>query len=47
MPIIKVRKRGKTCYKFGKKGKIYCGRGALKKAKKQGRAIKWRQSLKK
>ena len=35
MPIIK---RGK-CAKYGKKGKLYCGKGAKSKAKRQARAI--------
>lgn len=45
MPLIKTKKKGKTCWKFGKKGKLYCGRGAREKAKKQGRAIKRSQML--
>ena len=44
MPIMKCRKKSRSGYKFGKKGKCYVGKGALEKAKKQGRAIKWRQS---
>lgn len=34
-----VRKVGKGCYKYGSKGKTYCGKGARAKAAKQGRAI--------
>jgi len=35
MPIIKIKK----CFKFGKRGKKYCGKNARQKAVKQGRAI--------
>lgn len=41
MPVKKV---GKSCYKYGDKGKKYCGSGAKKKAAKQGRAIKASQA---
>ena len=34
-----VHKAGKGCYKYGKKGKKYCGKSAKAKAKRQGRAI--------
>jgi len=34
-----VRKVGKNCYKYGTKGKKYCGSGARAKAARQGRAI--------
>lgn len=34
-----VRKVGKGCYKYGSKGKKYCGKGAKAKAVRQGRAI--------
>lgn len=34
-----VRKVGKSCYKYGKTGKTYCGKGAKSKAARQGRAI--------
>jgi len=40
MPIIKLKRKSQVCYKFGQKGKVYCGKNALQKAKKQGRAIK-------
>ena len=43
---MRCSKKGKSGYKFGKKGFCYVGKNALKKAKKQGRAIKWRQSKK-
>ena len=33
-----VRKIG-SCYKWGKSGKKYCGKGAKAKAKRQARAI--------
>ena len=36
MPVKKV---GKDCYKSGESGKTYCGKGAKKKAEKQGQAI--------
>ena len=42
---MKCRKKSKSGWKFGKKGKCYIGLGAREKAAKQGRAIKWRQSL--
>ena len=35
MPIKKV---GKDCYKWGGKGKTYCGKGAKAKAAKQAKA---------
>lgn len=35
MPVRKA----KGGYRFGKKGKVYKGKGAKSKAKKQGRAI--------
>lgn len=35
MPTKQVKK---GCYRWGKKGKTYCGKGAKKKANKQGRA---------
>ena len=40
----KVKKR--KGYKFGKSGKCYVGKNALKKAKRQGRAIKVNQMKK-
>jgi hypothetical protein len=40
MPIIKSG----GGYKFGKKGKLYKGKGAKAKAAKQGRAIKASQA---
>ena len=36
MPVRKTKSGG---YKYGSKGKIYYGRGAKKKAARQGRAI--------
>jgi len=45
MPLIKVIKRGKVCWKFGKEGKLYCGKEAREKATLQGRAIKRSQML--
>lgn len=41
MPVKKV---GKGCYKYGKRGKKYCGKGAKKKAGLQGKAIRASQS---
>ena len=37
MPVHKTKSGG---YKWGKSGKTYYGRGAKKKAARQGRAIK-------
>ena len=37
MPVHKV---GKDCYQWGNTGKVYCGKGAKKKAEAQGRAIR-------
>lgn len=39
-----THKAGKGCYKYGTKGKKYCGKGAKSKANRQGRAIKASQS---
>lgn len=43
MPVRKVRvkRRGRyrICFRWGKTGKIYCGRGAHEKVARQGRAI--------
>ena len=39
-----VRKVNRTCYKYGGKGKKYCGKNARKKAARQGRAIKASQA---
>lgn len=36
MPVHKTKSGG---YQYGKTGKVYRGRGAKKKAQKQGRAI--------
>lgn len=36
---MKCRKKGKSGYKFGKKGFCYTSKNAKEKAKKQGRAI--------
>ncbi len=44
MPVHKV---GKSCYKWGKSGKKYCGKGAKSKADRQGRAIKANQKKRK
>ncbi len=35
-----VKRAGKGCYRYGNKGKKYCGSGAKSKAARQGRAIK-------
>lgn len=43
MPIQKVGKG----YRFGKSGKLYKGKGARNKARKQGAAIKISQSRRK
>jgi hypothetical protein len=40
MPVRKT----KSGYKFGKKGKLYKGKGAKAKAARQGRAIKASQA---
>lgn len=40
MPLKKVKRGKQTCWKWGDKGKVYCGPGAKKKALRQGRAIK-------
>ena len=43
MPVQKVATpRGKTgpCYRWGKSGAVYCGRGAKARAEKQGRAAR-------
>ena len=37
MPVHRTKSGG---YKYGKKGKTYYGKGAKKKAAKQGRAIR-------
>ena len=42
MPV----RKSKGGYKYGKKGKLYKGKGAKAKAAKQGRAIKASQSRK-
>ena len=39
-----VKSAGKGCYKYGNKGKRYCGSGAKAKAARQGRAIKASQA---
>ena len=41
MPVRKA----KGGYRWGKSGKVYRGKGAKKKAAKQGRAIKRRQNV--
>ena len=33
------RKVSKNCYRWGHKGKKYCGKGAKAKSQRQGRAI--------
>ena len=38
MPVHKTTKNGKTAYQWGKHGKKYTGKGAKKKAAKQGQA---------
>ena len=43
MPTKKVSTpKGRTgpCYRWGNKGKVYCGTNAKSKANKQGRAIR-------
>lgn len=40
MPLIKVKKNGQTCWKWGTSGKLYCGPGAREKAVKQSQAIR-------
>lgn len=40
MPVMTITKKGKTCHKYGKKGRVYCGKGSRAKAARQGRAIK-------
>jgi len=40
MPVRKVRSKGKTGYQWGKKGKVYTGRNARKKAAAQGKAAR-------
>ena len=47
MPVHKV---GKDCYQWGKSGKVYCGKGARRKAEAQGKAIEstgWTESKRK
>lgn len=44
MPVHRTKSGG---YKYGKRGKTYYGKGAQKKAAKQGRAIKASQSKRK
>lgn len=44
MPVMKCQCKKRKGYKFGRSGKCYTGKGALKKAKRQGRAIKASQS---
>lgn len=39
MPIEAIKIKGKVCFRWGKKGKIYCGKGAYEEARKQGIAI--------
>ncbi len=39
MPVHPVKRKGKTCYQWGRSGKIYCGKNAKSKAAKQARAI--------
>ena len=43
--MMPVQDLGKGCYKWGEKGKKYCGKGAKERALKQGRAIKSRRRL--
>jgi|TARA_R110001583_G_scaffold17228_5_gene69923 hypothetical protein len=47
MPVKKCKSGGKTGSKYGSKGKCYTGKGAKKKAAKQGRAIKASQGRRK
>lgn len=39
-----VRNVGGGCYRYGTKGKKYCGKGAKAKAARQGRAIRASQA---
>lgn len=42
MPVHPVRRKGKIIgYRYGRTGKIYRGKGARRKAGKQGQAIGW------
>lgn len=47
MPLQTVKKDGKTCYRWGNKGKIYCGKDGKKKAIKQGIVIEGPENFKK
>lgn len=38
MPIRKVKRKKKTCYQWGNQ-KVYCGKGARAKARRQAKAI--------
>jgi hypothetical protein len=38
MPVHVIKKNGRRCAKWGKSGKLYCGKDAKAKAGKQGRA---------
>jgi hypothetical protein len=40
MPIKKCKAKGKRGLKYGNKGKCYTGKGARKKAVRQGAAVK-------
>lgn len=48
--IMPVHKVGKSCYQWGKSGKVYCGKDAKKNAEKQGKAIRstgWKEKKEK
>ena len=47
MPIKRCQKDKKKGYKFGDSGKCYTDKKAKEKAKRQGRAIKRNQSMRK
>ena len=47
MPVKKCKSRGKTGRKYGPTGKCYTGKGAAKKAAKQGKAIRASQGKRK
>jgi len=46
MPVQKCSKDGKSGFKYGKSGKCYTGKGAKKKAIKQGLAVAQSQGRK-
>jgi hypothetical protein len=44
MPIKRCKSKGKSGRRYGKKGKCYTGKGARKKASRQGAAVKASQA---